>query len=66
MRWILGAIRPRIVEAQPASQRDQSLQTDWARDVPSFSVESELRRESEAAGNQPVSLIDVSHYKKMA
>ena len=47
------------MEAQRASQRDESLQTDWTRGVSSFSVESELRRESEAAGNQPVPLLDV-------
>jgi hypothetical protein len=66
MRWILGVVRPRIVEAQRASQRDVSLQSDWARDVPSSSVESELRRESEAAGNQPVSILDVSLCSKKA
>jgi hypothetical protein len=41
MRWILGVARPRIVEAQRANQRDESLQTDWARGVPSFSVETD-------------------------
>jgi hypothetical protein len=65
MRGILGVIRPRIVETQRVSQRD-SLQTDWARDGPSFSVDSELRRETEAVGNQPVSLLDVKRFREKA
>jgi hypothetical protein len=60
MRWIIGFIHPRVDEAQRACRRDESLQTDSAEGVPSFSVESELRQGVEAAGNEPASLLEAS------
>ena len=60
VRLIMGVIRPRADEAERASQRVDSLQTNCAEDVPSFTLDSELRREVEAAGNQPASLVGVS------
>ena len=47
-----------------AQRRDESLQADCSEGVPSIPIESELRRESEAVGNQPASIVDVKHLSK--
>lgn len=60
MRWILGVVRPRADEALRAGEIDESLQTEIAEGARSFSVDCQFRREVEAAGTQPASLVDAS------
>jgi hypothetical protein len=57
---------PRVDEAERAIERDDSLEADCAEGVPSIPIESELRRELEAAGIQPASPVTVSLSRKMS
>jgi hypothetical protein len=57
--WVLRVIRPRIDVAHRARQkRDESPQADSAVGVSSFSLECELQKDLEAAGNRRASFVD--------
>jgi len=61
MRRIWVSSAPHVDEARTAIQREELAQTESATGVPSFPVDRELYQESEATGNQPASLQDVTH-----
>ena len=56
--WVSRALD--VAKRQCASQRDESPQIDNAEGVPTFHVDSELRRRVEAAGDLPASILDIT------